>query len=102
MKVVYAERARQDIDDIYASIAPHSRAGAQHVEDLIRRTCEGLADFPLASVATDEPNVRRAPLVRYPFTVFYRVDPTRDLVEIARVIHSARVQDLERMPGDHT
>ncbi len=55
MKVVYAERARQDIDDIYDSIAPHSRAGAQRVEDLIRTTCEGLAEFPFASRPTRAP-----------------------------------------------
>lgn len=100
MKVVYAERARQDIDDIYASIAPHSQVSAQRVEDLIRATCEGLADFPFAFAATDEPGVRRVPLVRYPYTVFYRVDAARAVVEIARVIHSARVRDLGRLPDD--
>jgi plasmid stabilization system protein ParE len=47
MKVVYAERARRDIEDIYESIAPHNPTAAQRVEDLIRTTCEGLADFPL-------------------------------------------------------
>jgi plasmid stabilization system protein ParE len=100
MKVVYAERARRDIEYIYESIAPHNPAAAQRVENMIRTTCEGLADFPFASTATDEPNVRRVPLVRYPYTVFCRVDPVRDVVEIARVLHSARVRDLGKMPRD--
>lgn len=91
MKVVYAERARQDIDDIYTSIAFTNPAAAQRVEDLIRRTCESLSDFPFASVATDEPNVRRAPLVRYPYTIFYRVDPPLDRVERSRVSSTALV-----------
>jgi plasmid stabilization system protein ParE len=64
MKVVYAERARVDIADIYDSIAQHNPAAAQRVEDVVRATCEGLPDFPYASVATSEPNVRRVPLVR--------------------------------------
>jgi plasmid stabilization system protein ParE len=100
MKLVYAGRARRDIADIYAAIAANNPAAAQRVEDAIRVACERLRDFPLASVATDEPNVRRAPLVRYPYTIFYRVDVPRDLVEIARVIHAARVTDLDRMPDD--
>ncbi len=40
------------------------------------------------------------PLVRYPYTVFYRVDAGRDVVEVARVIHAARVRDLGRMPEE--
>jgi plasmid stabilization system protein ParE len=100
MKVVYAERARQDIADIYDSIAPHNPTAARRVEARIRTTCEGLADFPYASSATDEPNVRRVPLVRFPYTIFYRIDTRRDVVEIARVIHGARVKDLGRVPDE--
>jgi plasmid stabilization system protein ParE len=66
MKVVYAERARRDIADIYDSIARHNPAAAQRVEDAIRVTCEGLSDFPYASVATNEPNVRRVPWCAFP------------------------------------
>ena len=100
MKVVYAERARLDINDIYESIAAHNPAAAQRVEDRIRTTCEGLADFPSGAAATDEPNVRRVPLVRFPYTIFYRIDPVRDVVEIARVVHGARVRDLGKIPDD--
>ena len=98
MKVVYAVRAQHDIVGIYDAIAPHNRAAAQRVENLIRTKCDALADFPFASEATDEPNVRRLPLVRYPYTIFYRVDAAHDLVEIARVIHSARIKNLRRLP----
>jgi plasmid stabilization system protein ParE len=100
MKVVYADRARRDIGDIYDSIAQHNPRAAQRVEDAIRTSCEGLAHFAYSAPATDEPNVRRLPLVRYPYTIFYRVDATHDLVEIARVIHGARVKNLRRLPRD--
>ena len=98
MRVVYAERAVRDIDEIYSAIAEHNTAAAQRVEDFIRKTCNGLADFPFASAATDEPNVRRVPLVRFAYTVFFRIDPQRDLVEIARVLQSARVKTLRLLP----
>ena len=100
MKVVFAERARRDIDDIYDSIARHNPEAAQHVEDAIRAACEGAGDLPYASAATDEPNVRRLPLVRYPYTIFYRIDATVGQVEIVRVVHGARVRNLRRLP-DH-
>lgn len=100
MKVVYAERARQDIAAIYDYIALSNAPAAQVVEDAIRGTCEALADFPFAAPATDEPNVRRVPLVRYPYTIFYRVDEGLERVEIARVIHGARITDLGRLPDE--
>lgn len=100
MNVVFAERARQDISDIYDSIAPHDRAAAQRVENAIRADCDQLGRFPYASGATDEPNVRRLPLVRFPYTIFYRIDVDRGVVEIARVIHGSRVKDLRQMPKE--
>jgi toxin ParE1/3/4 len=98
MRLVFAERARLDIAEIYDHIAPHDPVAAQLVEDAIRALCETLRRFPFASAATDEPGVRRAPLVRYPYTVFFRIDPDRKRVEIARVVHGARIRSLRRMP----
>lgn len=98
MKVVYAERARRDIEQVYDSIAQHDRAAAQRVEDAIRKLCDQLGRFPYASAATDEPNVHRVPLVHYDFTIFFRIDPAREVVQIARVVRSARVRDLRRLP----
>ena len=100
MKVVFAERARRDIGNIYDDIAQHNPGAAQRVEDTIRTRCERLADFPYAAVATDGPNVRQLPLVRYPYTIYYRIDAMRGLVEIARVIHAARIKNLARLPQD--
>lgn len=100
MRVVYGERARDDIARICDSIALHNPVAAQAVEDLIRATCEALADFPYASAATDEPGVRRIPLVRFPYTIFYRVNAMSDVVEIARVLHGARVRNLGKMPDE--
>jgi toxin ParE1/3/4 len=90
MKVVFAKRARQDVAETFDYIAQSNKVAAQRVENMIRATCLRLADFPLASAETDEPYVRRVPLVRFPYTVFYRIDAARDVIEIARVLHAAR------------
>jgi plasmid stabilization system protein ParE len=66
MKVVYAQRARDDIANIYDSIAADNPTAAQRVEDMIRAACEGLAEFPYRFPAIDEINVRHVPLVRFP------------------------------------
>lgn len=98
MKVILSERAISDITQIHAQIAAANPAAAQRVEDMIRSTCEGIADFPHASAVTDFPDIRRVPLVRYPYTIFFRINELAGLVEIARVVHASRIKSLTQMP----
>jgi len=100
MTLVYAPRARQDIAEIFDAVALHSPSAAHRIEDAIRLNCERLADFPRSAVATDQPGVRRLPVVRYPYAIFYRVGAVREDVEIVRVVHSSRLKDLHRLPED--
>jgi plasmid stabilization system protein ParE len=100
MRVVYAERAKADIGAIHDAIAVDNPAGARRVEDRIRKACERLPEFPYAAAATDEPGIFRLPLVRYPYTIFYRIDAERGRIEIARVVHSRRVRNLGQPPWE--
>ena len=100
MKIVYAETARRDIAEIFDAIALHSPSAAERVEAEIRVQCERIGAFPYAAAETDEPRVFRVPLVRYPYTVFYRVNVEMHRIEIARVLHGARIRDLRRLPED--
>lgn len=98
MRVVYAPRALRDIDDILAYIHKRSARGARSVSLAIEYTVHMCALNPRATGKTDEPNVYRRPLGKYRYTIFYRVLPNEDGIEVARVIHSARVRDLRRLP----
>ncbi len=98
MKVVFYERVIADIAPIHAHIAVANPAAAQRVEDMIRLTSDGLADSPYASVATDQPGIRRMPLVRYPYPMFFRINELAGQVEIARVIHASRIASLSQLP----
>ena len=100
MRVVFARRAQIDIAAIYDWIATRSPGSAQRVEDAIRAECERIALFPYASMPTDETDVRRVPLVRYRYTIYFRVSDEHDRVEIARVIHGARIKNLSRLPDE--
>ena len=57
-----------------------------------------LATFPGLGVETDDVDVRRMPIVRYPYTVFYGVDLSTTEVRVLRVVHAARVRDLGNLP----
>jgi plasmid stabilization system protein ParE len=100
MKVRYTPAALADIDKIYRNIAIHNPLAAQRVEDKLRETAEGFEHFPGIGAPTDIAQVRRFPVARFPYTIFYRVNPTDDAVEILRVIHSARVTAPEQLLDD--
>lgn len=98
MKVVFSWRARVDIAKIYDTIADNNPKAAQRVENVIRAKCERLGEFPQSAQRTDEPNLYRLPVGRYPYTIFYRINAEIGRVEIVRVVHGARVRNLKRMP----
>ncbi len=100
MKVVYASRALRDISDILAYIHERSPQGARSVSFAIEHAVQMCSLNPYAAGKTDEPGVYRRPLGRYRYTIFYRVLAGGEGIEVARVIHGARVRDLRRMPND--
>lgn len=98
MKVVFARRALSDLMEIFDYIAAQDVGTAVSVEADIRRACEDLAHFPYANPATDIANVYRMPIPTRGYTVFYRVRRRDAVVEIARIVRSARIRALGRIP----
>ena len=98
MKVVYAPRALRDIDEILAYIQSRSIQGAHSVSVAIERTIDACVLNPYIGVKTDEPNLYRYPLGRYRYTIFYRVVEEHEVLEVVRVVHSARIRDLGKVP----
>ena len=98
MKVRYTPAARADIDAIYRRIVIQNSTAAQQVEDKIRATADALADFPGVGAATNLEDVRRLPLVRYPYTMFYRIIIDDDAIDILRVVHAASIRNLDQLP----
>ena len=98
MRLRYTPRATRDIAGIYQHIADDSPRAAQRVENAIRKRAKALGDNPKSGVATDLADVRRVPLARYPYTIFYRIVVADEAVDILRVVHAAQVRDLGRAP----
>ena len=90
MKVRYAPRARDDLDQIHAYLNERSPAAATAVLKRIRDRIDELADLPLIGPITELPGVRGLSIVRYPYKVYYRVIEGEVLI-----LH---VRDLRRAP----
>jgi plasmid stabilization system protein ParE len=55
----------------------------------MRRAFEHIANFPEAAERVEQrPDVRRFPLARYPYVIFYEV--SADAVTVLRILHGAR------------
>ena len=98
MRVAFAPRALQDIDEILTYIYARSLVGARNVSLAIEHTIALCGLNPFAGLRTDRSNVFRAPLSRYHYAIFYPVDEARDRVEIVRVVHGARLKQLGKSP----
>ena len=98
MRIIYAPRALRDIDGILAYIHKRSPRGAHSVSLAIEYTIHLCALNPRATGRTDEPDVYRRPLGKYRYTIFYRARAGDDSIEVVRVVHSARVKSLRKVP----
>lgn len=91
MRVRLLDEAQADLRQIYTWIAEDSPASARKVAASIRQQVLGLADFPLvAPVYEEAPGCRRLVLLPYPYAAFYRVNQRAGVVEVLRVLHTAR------------
>jgi len=90
MRVRYAPRARDDLDQIHSYINERSPAAATAVLRRIRDRIDELADLPLIGPATEISGVRGLSIVRYPYKAYYRVVDGEVLV-----LH---IRDLRRAP----
>jgi toxin ParE1/3/4 len=91
MRVVLSALALAELDEILAYIAGRSPLGARNVEARFRHALDLLARHPQSAERVEQRSqVRRLPLVRYPYAIYYEVGP--DTVTVLRIMHGARQQ----------
>jgi toxin ParE1/3/4 len=88
--VRYTRKALEQLDQVLAYIEADNPAASQRVKLRITRSIDQLSRFPYRGRATERPDIRLLPVVRYPYLVFYRVEEKAQEVQILRVRHSAR------------
>ena len=81
MKVVFADPALEDLEAIRDYITAHCPPISLSVERRFRFVFARISAWPeSAQRVVERPDVRMAPLVRYPYKIFYRVKS--DVVEV--------------------
>lgn len=99
MKLVLSRLALAELDEILGYISERSPLGALHVEARMRRAFDHIARHPKAAESLEErPGVRRLPLARYPYVIYYEFGP--DAVTILRILHGARRQPWDESEPD--
>jgi toxin ParE1/3/4 len=89
MKVVYTTEALADLDGIFDYIANHYPAISDAFQHRLHAIIARVGRWPeSAQEVSERPGVRVAPLIRYPYKIFYRV--SGNTVEILHVHHAAR------------
>jgi toxin ParE1/3/4 len=74
MKLVFSRLALDELDEILSYIAERSPSGAARVEARMRRAFEHIGRYPQAAERVVQRSaVRRLPLIRYPYVVYYEV-----------------------------
>jgi toxin ParE1/3/4 len=92
MRLVFAEPAASDLEDIIDYIASDSPSAAENVYRAIVAAAERLCDFPEAGRPGRLPRTREWTVVSLPYIIVYQVRD--DVVTVLAVFHGAR--DLAR------
>jgi toxin ParE1/3/4 len=96
MKVRYSALALAELDAILADLAVKNPTAAERFEERMRQIVERVGRFPEGfQELAERSGVRRVPLVRYPYVVFYKV--FADEVIALRVVHGARKEPWENL-----
>ena len=98
MRVRLTPVAGEDIAAIYQSLAVHSESFAARIESAVFEALDVFGTFPEFGVPTDEADVRRWPMPDFRYTIFYRLNRDKEVIEVLRIIDSKRVRDLNRVP----
>lgn len=94
MRVRLTPRAEADLDGISAYLEPRNPQGARRVEAALQEALAILAQYPKVGHGLRE-GVRRLPLPRYPYLIFYRLNEAADEVDVLPVRHAARREESQ-------
>lgn len=100
MRVRETGPALRDLAEILNHLSERSRQGARNLVAAYEAARVQIAHMPYATVKIENLDVWRLPLVRFRYTIFYRIVPADDEVQILRIVHSARVKKLDVLPDD--
>jgi len=87
-RLEWSKRSSKQLLEVEIYIEADNPAAALAVVDYILAAAERLISFPLSGKLGRGQGVREVVLTRYPYTLFYRIYPTR--IQVLRVLHQRR------------
>jgi addiction module RelE/StbE family toxin len=90
MRVRFAERAVQDLKDLSEYIKVDSPGAALRVRSAILDSIAMLSRFPEIGRAQEIVGVRKLVVRKYPYVIYYRIDPPNRIVVVLAIQHSAQ------------
>jgi toxin ParE1/3/4 len=95
MKLRFTRRAAQDLAAIADYIHERNPAVAQNVRAAILHSLQSLVLFPEAGRRQTIEGVRKFVTRKYPYLVYYTVDPSAEEIIILAIQHPAREREHE-------
>jgi plasmid stabilization system protein ParE len=94
MKLRYSRRALAELNAILVDLFSKNPAAARSLRTRVLQIGERIGQFPNGyQEVAERLGVRRVPMVRYPYLIFYKVQD--DEVVVLRIVHGARKEPWE-------
>ncbi len=87
-RLIFSPLAKQDLDDIFDSIAVHNPLAAARMIQLLEQTCRTLAQQPGLGAPCDELRPGMRYFTRKHYVILYLA--SNSAVEILRIVHGSR------------
>jgi plasmid stabilization system protein ParE len=84
----YTDAAASELEAILSYVSRRNPSAAARIAARVQRTIDALVQFPEMAQLTDDPGIRRMPVGRYPYLIFYTVE-SGELV-ILHIRHTSR------------
>jgi toxin ParE1/3/4 len=91
MRLIWDEQARNDLIHIRRYIARDNPAAAAQVAARIRTRILGLLEYPLMGREGRTPRTRELVISGLPYIGIYRLDESRETIEVLRIMHGAQL-----------
>jgi toxin ParE1/3/4 len=93
MKLRFTPRATQDLIEIADYICGRNPAASLRVRAAILESLQNLVSFPEAGRRQTVEGVRKLVTRRYPYLVYYTLDPAHEEIVILTIRHPARERE---------
>ena len=90
MKVVFTNRAANDLEDLGSYLTARSPQAARNVRAAILKTLAGLSKFPRSGRMQTVTGVRK---ISVPYLIYYVVEDAAKLIAVLTIQHAASERD---------